>query len=796
VETSPRKNLLPAAILAGTLGLLGLALTTSREGLGASLARVSFDLLHVLQPTASFSRSNCPVVLVYLDLESHLRLRQSPSERWDRTLHTRLVERLTDAGARAIVFDVVFDTPWPQPAVDRDLAAAFRRHGRVILAAERHQSTQATGATAAYQVRGLNLPDPLLRQAAHAWGAAELAVDPDFVVRQSVPWLDQPDQPTLARAAALAIAAPHLPTPPSTPAPTWLRYYGPPLTLPHVSYRNALEPDAAPADFFRDRVVFVGSRPMVGAFGERRDELRHPYSSWNTEHTFMPGVEIHATQLLNWIRGDGLHRTAPPTEAALTLGAALALGTLLVRLRPIPGALAAATLAVASGALAQTAFAHAHVWYPWLIVAAVLAPAGWLAAAAHHTRDWRRQRRAFEARRRADARRLERQAMLIEHAQDLILVADLQGRVRYANPSARHLFTLPADSDSDSAAPAAPAGPALPTDPTPTPVVRVPDFAATRDRLRATGQWSGIIACGGEPDDPAARLLDSRWTLVRESDGEPDSILIIGTDITEKHRLEAEFLRAQKWEAIGSLAGGMAHDLNNVLAPALLGLQVLQRSETRDETRRTLAMIESHARRGAETVRQVLGFLRGHGLTFETLDPVALVRELESLVRATFPSNIRVSSLIAPRVGPIRGNATQLHQALLNLCLNARDAMPAGGELTFALDDVDLSPTEAAQWKDGRAGAFVLIAVSDSGAGIPPENLDRIFDPLFTTKEAGRGTGLGLSSVLRIVQQHQGFVGVASDLGAGSTFELYLPRNPAGPPDDNSRPVRHGGTGA
>lgn len=477
----------------------------------------------------------------------------------------------------------------------------------------------------------------------------------------------------------------------------------------------------------------------------------------------MPGVEVHATQLLNWMRGESWRRWAPSAERRLAWVAGFLLAGLLARLRPLGGTATALVAAAAVWWLACRTTQQNGEWFNWLALAAVVVPTGWLAAMVGHTLDWRRQRQRFEAQRRADAARIQRQAELIEQAQEIIVVADFQGRVTYANPSGRAYLSVAIAPGEGTAAVHGPEA-----------RFPVPEFATKVALVLEQGRWAGRFEL--PRDDGRVQSLESRWTLIRNERGQPEAILMISTDITERQRLENEFLRAQKWEAVGSLAGGLAHDLNNTLAPALLSLQLLQRNESRNEVRQALGRVESHARRAVDTVRQVLSFLRGGDLLVTEVDPADLVREIESLVQATFPGSIQVVTLIAPRVGRIAGNTTQLHQALLNLCLNARDAMPAGGQLTLAVDDVDLRADELPGMPGARAGEFVMIAVSDSGQGISPEHREKIFDPLFTTKAPGQGTGLGLSSVARIVQQHQGFILVTSDPGAGTTFELYLPR--------------------
>jgi signal transduction histidine kinase/ActR/RegA family two-component response regulator len=267
----------------------------------------------------------------------------------------------------------------------------------------------------------------------------------------------------------------------------------------------------------------------------------------------------------------------------------------------------------------------------------------------------------------------------------------------------------------------------------------------------------------------------SRLTLVRNEQGQPQSVFVIDTDITEKKQLETQFLRAQRLENIGALAGGIAHDLNNVLAPILMGAPLLQEMVIEPKGRHLLKTIESSARRGAAIVKQVLTFARGVEGERVPLQPRYLLAEMEGLAAETFPKNIRVESDAAADLWPVQGDATQLHQALLNLCINARDAMPGGGVLTLKAANVVLSREAAEKMPGARPGSFACLRVTDTGTGIPPEIEAKIFEPFFTTKGAGKGTGLGLSTVLGIMRSHGGFIRVVTKVGQGTTFELYLP---------------------
>jgi len=276
--------------------------------------------------------------------------------------------------------------------------------------------------------------------------------------------------------------------------------------------------------------------------------------------------------------------------------------------------------------------------------------------------------------------------------------------------------------------------------------------------------------------DGEGRIVREQAEILRDQVGK--AMRMVGTvqDITEQKRIEAEFLRAQRMDGIGAIAGGMAHDLNNALAPILMGIQLIRNKVSEPEIEQMLAVMETNTYRGADMVRQVLMFARGRDGDRELLDLGRLIREMENILRQTLPKAIAIESFVPSDLWPVLGNATQLHQALLNLCVNARDAMPKGGKLTLAADNVELSDADTKEIPDSKPGSYVMLLVSDTGTGIPPETLPRIFDAFFTTKAPGKGTGLGLSTIVRIVRNHGGFLTVSSEVGVGTTFEVYFPR--------------------
>jgi PAS domain S-box-containing protein len=246
-------------------------------------------------------------------------------------------------------------------------------------------------------------------------------------------------------------------------------------------------------------------------------------------------------------------------------------------------------------------------------------------------------------------------------------------------------------------------------------------------------------------------------------------------DLTERKKLEHQFLRAQRMEGIGTLAGGIAHDLNNILTPIMMSIDILKLTATDPQAKNILATIEVCAKRGADIVRQVLSFARGLEGERVEVHFKELLRDIETILKDTFPKNIRMEISVADGSWMIVGDPTQLQQILLNLCVNARDAMPEGGRLMISVENTVLDEHSAAMHNQAKPGRYVTMSVTDSGTGIPPAILDKIFEPFFTTKEVGKGTGLGLSTVIAIVKGHGGFVNAYSPPGKGTIFKVYLP---------------------
>lgn len=705
----------------------------------------SYDVTHRL--AGPRDTAEAPVLLVYLDLESHLRERQDPAQLWDRRLHARLLRRLADAGARLVVFDILFTTPSPDVEADAEFRAALAAGPPVVLAAETALSSSTGAGGPVVRSHRVNLPEASLLAAAAGWGLAEAAVDTDFVARRLFPGLPGLDAPSLGLAVTRLLGRAE-----AAPLDAWIRYAGPPLSLPHVNYSQALRPEETADARFRGRIVVVGARPMAGMFGERRDELRSPFRTWRDPDRFMPAAEVHATEIWNRLEGAWLRRLPPGAEALLLAAAAWGLAWGLFRLRPPAAGGLALAAAGATGFAAWLAF-RLGGWFPWLLVAGGQVPALLLGSVLVQSVEWYREKRRFEAAERAAAAKIREQAALLDKASDAILVRGLDGAVRYANPAAQRFHGGP---------------PAR---------LEAVDVAALREAeaaVLAAGEWLGELRLKDGEGRP--RTLTSRWTLIRDDAGRPASILILNTDVTERREIEAQMQRVQRLEGIGALAGGLVHDLNNALAPVVMGLDLLRQRTADPETGRVLGLMETSTQRGVAMVRQVLHFARGQDAERRPLDPGAVLRELGALVRDTFPAGIRAAVLAPPDLWPIHASPVQLHQILLNLCVNARDAMPDGGELTLAADNVELAAEEGAQCRPPLPpGQYVMLLVSDTGQGITPEVQARLFEPFFTTKPPGIGTGLGLSTTLQLVQQHGGGLRLQSVPGEGTAFEIFLP---------------------
>lgn len=357
--------------------------------------------------------------------------------------------------------------------------------------------------------------------------------------------------------------------------------------------------------------------------------------------------------------------------------------------------------------------------------------------------------------------KIREQALFLNKAQDVIYAHDLDGHITYWNKSAHRLYGWKEPEVLGK---------------------NVIGLLYKQMSSQVSKAWESVFTKGkwmGElhhiKKDQSRVIVESRWTLISDEANKPKSILVINTDITEKKQLETRFMRAQRMENIGALAGGIAHDLNNILSPILMAVQILRQSRHEPKTDKMLNTIELSATRGAEIVKQILTFTRGKEGKRNVIQTKYLFKEIDQLISQTFPKSIQMKTTYPKNLWPIQADPTQLNQALLNLCVNARDAMPKGGLLEISAQNQTIQKEVTNFHPDAKEGSYVVLRISDTGNGIPEKYLDKIFEPFFTTKEFGKGTGLGLSTVRSIVQNHGGFITVRSKPGQNTTFEVYLP---------------------
>ncbi len=360
---------------------------------------------------------------------------------------------------------------------------------------------------------------------------------------------------------------------------------------------------------------------------------------------------------------------------------------------------------------------------------------------------------------------LEEHSTMLDNTADAVVVYDLEGRVVFWNRAAEQIYGWTRDEAigrhlADD----------LYADPQ--------KFRETSKITLELGEWAGDLRSLSK--DRRELITETRWRVLREKDGRPKSVLGVKTDVTEKRKIEVQFIRAQRMASLGLLAGGIAHDLNNVLTPIMLSIDALKRiAQSHPEAADVIETIELSTRRGSDIVQQVLSFARGMEGQRIVIQPKYLLQEIEHIVRDTFAKDIRLHFSMPHDTWTILGDPTQIQQVLLNLCVNARDAMPNGGDLTLTASNCVVDEHYVAMNTQAKLGLYVVLQVSDSGTGIASDILDKIFEPFFTTKPVGKGTGLGLSSVQAIVKTHDGFIDVYTEPERGTTFKVYLPAQPS-----------------
>ncbi|MBC1223808.1 response regulator, partial [Nostoc sp. UCD120] len=359
--------------------------------------------------------------------------------------------------------------------------------------------------------------------------------------------------------------------------------------------------------------------------------------------------------------------------------------------------------------------------------------------------------------------KIREQAAWLDITTDAIIVQDLVNKIQFWNKGAEHLYGWMAEEALSKNANQF--------------LYWKQSFGQLKNiqkTLVEHGSWQGELYQVTKQGQEI--IVASRWTLVNDNEGQAKSVLIVNSDITEKKQLEAQFLRAQRMESLGTLASGIAHDLNNALTPMLMTVQLLEAQLPDEKSQYWLTIMETNVKRAADLVKQVLWFSRGSVGNFKTLQVRYLISEIENIIKQTFSRAIEIRIDVSEKnLWNIFGDATQLHQVLTNLCINACDAMPNGGILKISAKNFWVDTHYAKMNIDAKVGSYVMISVCDTGIGIKREIVDRIFEPFFTTKEVGKGAGLGLSTVLGIIKSHYGFVNVVTDVGKGTELQVCLP---------------------
>ncbi len=362
----------------------------------------------------------------------------------------------------------------------------------------------------------------------------------------------------------------------------------------------------------------------------------------------------------------------------------------------------------------------------------------------------------------AKEQKIQEQAALIDIATDAIIVRDLDNTIQFWNKGAEFIYGWEATE-------------ALGQNVTQLLYADIPlETKLAAQMVREQGAWQGELHKLTKSGKKV--IVASRWTLVRDEAANPKSILSVDTDITERKSLEQQFLRAQRLECLGSLASGIAHDLNNVLTPIVGAAQLLPMTlpNLDERNRRLLDMLADSAKRGSALVKQILSFARGMDGERTTLQIRHILCEIISVARQTFPKSIAIDlDVDREEVWLVNVDATQIHQALMNLFVNARDALPDGGQITATVTNTVIDAANPRSQLQLPMGSYISIAVTDTGIGMSQATLAHIFEPFFTTKETG--TGLGLSTVLGIVKAHGGAIAVESEVGCGTCFTIYLP---------------------
>jgi len=360
----------------------------------------------------------------------------------------------------------------------------------------------------------------------------------------------------------------------------------------------------------------------------------------------------------------------------------------------------------------------------------------------------------------------EIQPLFLHQAQLVFIVCDLGGRICFWNKGAECLYGWRADEATGE---------------------NVYDLLFPRELqgieekervLAETGEWAGELLQVTKTQTTI--VVESRWKLWRNESGNPKSFLIINKDITQRRKLEGELLRAQRIETAGRLATSIAHDLNNVLSALLISMRALSQEQIDPARRDALGVSELCVVQAAQLITQLLTLSKEFDQETQSIDPSHVIWKAAKILRSAFPQSITIDVAVRPHLYSIAGNTTQLCQLLLNLGMNARDAMPGGGTLMIEASNVVLDKSATCSSLEVVPGEYVLLSIADTGDGIPADIAPRIFEPFLTTKNESGNTGLGLFAVAEIVKNHKGFINLSTEPKRGTRFLVYLPAEKRG----------------
>ena len=356
------------------------------------------------------------------------------------------------------------------------------------------------------------------------------------------------------------------------------------------------------------------------------------------------------------------------------------------------------------------------------------------------------------------ADQFEMQSLLLDQVQLALIVRDLEDRICFWNKGAERLYGWRADEVTGENVYEL----LFPRE--------LQDIEEKERVLAETGEWAGELRQVTKTQTTI--VVESRWKLRRDESGNPKSVLMVNKDITHTRKLEGELLRAQHIQTAGGLATSIAHDLNNVLSAMLISMRALSQEQIDPAHRDALKVSQLCVEQAAQLITQLLSLTKGFDQETRSIDLGDVIWKAAKILRSTFPQSITIDVAVRPHLHSIAGNTTQLCQLLLNLGLNARDAMPGGGTLMIEASNAVLDKIAS---PEAVPGEYVLLSVADTGDGIPADIAARIFEPFFTTKNESRNTGLGLFAVAEIVKNHKGFINLSTEPKRGTRFLVYLP---------------------